>query len=175
MFDVLARKNDDGSEHIFNVRRRIKLASGWDDGASFFPDVKAGEIETSYSNGSERSRRVLGVPRITYRFAVVEKLSERKIKFKEADETTIAMNDGGHFFPPGFKGSGMSCNKCHGGGVHESKIYGGPLLRGKDTVFSWHPVPESMVVGGEALEPRLFHAVHTPGVDTRWPLELIGR
>ncbi len=169
MFDVLIRKNVDGSEHIFNVRRRVKNDDGWDDGASFMPDVPLGDVKVSHDLGSRRSREVLGIDRIAYRVATVK--VDKKAKFKESN---VAMNDEGHFFPPGFKGTGLTCNKCHSGAVHESQVYGGPLLRGKDTVFSWYPVNPSFVIDGESLESSIFARVNTPPPDQRWPIEYLG-
>ncbi len=165
MFDVLVRKNDDGTEHVFTVRRRVKEAKGWDDGTSYFPDVAVKEHASYKSAGNHRTKNVLGVEEITYRVGLLGKLRPERVKFKES---TTQLTDEGHFFPPGFKGTGMTCNKCHNGGAHESKDYGGPLLRGKDTVFSWYPVSEQVVGVAESFTGN---ADFTPTVDSRWPLE----
>ncbi len=127
------------------------------------------QVETYYTEGNRRTKDVLGVRRIAYRLFEVDRV-DRRTQFKEVGDPSIAMNDGGHFFPPGFKGAGMSCNKCHNGAVHEARLYGGPLLRGKDTVFSWYPVEPAMVVEGDSLSPDVFAAVHVPSIDFRWPL-----
>lgn len=174
MFDVLIRKNDDGTEHIFNIRRRVKGDTGWDDGASFLPDIDTDSISTFEVSGTSRTKRVLGVSLIKHRVVTVNEI-KAKPKFKEANEATVAMNDGGHYFPQGFIGAGMSCNKCHNGAVHESKDYGGPLLRGKDTVFSWYPIRTNLVIDSVGLPTSVADAAYVPAMDNRWPLAYLGR
>jgi hypothetical protein len=180
VFDVLIRKNKDGSEHIFTVRKRTKVEdSKWDDGSSFFPDVDGEEQKQMLVSDSPRTRRLLGSA-LGFRFRQVPKIETAKVKFKETDPR-LAMTDGGHFFPPGFKGTPVSCNKCHsipsldnqkGRGELSGEIaaYGGPMLRGMDSVYSWYPTRADLlaVSSNDANPPAV-----TP-IDYRWPVKFLG-
>jgi hypothetical protein len=180
VFDVLIRKNKDGSEHIFTVRKRTKVESDkWDDGSSFFPDVDGEEQKQLLTSDSPRTKRLLGSA-LGFRFRQVPKIETTKVKFKETD-SRLAMTDGGHFFPPGFKGTPVSCNKCHsipsldnqkGRGELSGEIaaYGGPMLRGMDSVYSWYPTRADMlaVSSNDANPPAV-----TP-IDYRWPVKFLG-
>lgn len=160
MFDVLIRKNADGSEHIFTIRKREKLSNGkWTDGVSFFPDVQTTK-ESLYATAGTKRTRVIGVEKVSYRVASVAPISG-KPKFIES---RIAMEDGGHFFPPGFLGAGISCNKCHVASMaNEEAPYSGPMLRGMDSVFSWHPI-DVRTMGQDK-----------PGIDHRWPIRVVSK
>lgn len=176
-FDVLIRKNKDGSEHIFTVRKRTKVSeTAWDDGVSYFPDVAGGEEMKEATDHTARTKRLFGGRLIQYRYRKVEPLQAgKRYPFKEQ---LTAVSDGGHFMPPGFMGTGVSCNKCHsipslpnqkGTGSLSGEIadYGGPLLRGMDTIYSWMPVRTDYIASSvrEADNPV------TP-LDYRWPIEV---
>ena len=161
-YDVLLRRHRDGTEHIFNVRVRTKIdAERWDDGASYFPEIATEKTVTYTTIGNARTRDVLGLQRLAYRVAEIAPLPIRRYRFREA---TIAYNDGGNFFPPGFKGTGATCSKCHVTGMAgESAPYAGPELRGRDTVFSWYPVRVESIDNGAEF--------YTPSLDYRWPIK----
>jgi hypothetical protein len=177
MFDVLIRRNDDGTEHIFNVRRRTKISdTEWDDGASFLPYVKSEYEEKFTAFHTDRSKRLFSGEKLTYRYRKVAPMEIDKYPFKEQ---TIAMSDGGHFFPPGFVGTGVSCNKCHsipsldnqkGSGQLSGEIadYGGPFLRGMDTVYSWSPADLRYL----ASHKNDANVSPVTPLDRRWPLEV---
>jgi hypothetical protein len=169
-FDVLIRKRSDG-EHIFTVRKRERGADGWDDGVSFMPDIAKQEIYYEDWGGTDKSRDVLGLPSIRFRYAKVAPIKNYRAKFVEM-KNSLGMTDGGHFFPKGFSGTGMSCSKCHNvvslkndlaqGG--EKSPYAGPTVAGKDTIYSWYPVTVQSVDSGR----------NVPDLDYRWPIEFIG-
>ena len=164
-FDVLLRKNDYGSEHIFTIRKREKVGDKWDDGVQYFVKTATVEEPPLKAEPTLRLRNVLGVTKLVFPVARAQAKLERN-KRQQFAESRIAVADDGHFTPPGFIGTGISCNKCHVVGMNsEDAPYAGPALRGRDGVFSFYPVlPES--VDRDYYIPRL---------DRRWPLEVIGR
>lgn len=159
-YDVLVKKNEDGSEHVFTVRIRTRLKDGWDEGKSFFPDVPLAEAKEYKVKAPFRLRNLLNINTVTYRVHEIEPLTERKYRFREQ---RTAINDGGHFTPANFVGTGVTCSQCHVKSMmKEDSPYGGPALRGQDSVFSWYPITVASV-------DRDFY---TPELDHRWPLDV---
>jgi hypothetical protein len=162
-YDVLIRKNDDGSEHIFTIRVRERDDKGWDSGLSYFPSVEVGETQSYVTAGNTRTRDVIGVEKVVYKVAEVKPLDRKRYLFKPRN---TAISDDGHFFPKGFKGTGLSCTQCHVKGMmNEASPYAGPALRGQDSVFSFFPTRV------DSIDTDYY----TPRIDHRWPLEIIGR
>jgi hypothetical protein len=174
VFDVLIRKNADGTEHIFSVRRRTKPDGVWDDGSSFFPDVPIKResvtwLDLTAKKNLATARNIFGMDQVTFTVAETEPI-KGKPKFK-GYKNTVGLTDGGHFTPPGFVGAGVTCNKCHGVvslqtmmATHgEKSPYGGPALAGSDSVYSWYPVLQSQF------------GAYQPAMDNRWPIEVVSR
>lgn len=145
-YDILLRVKD-GKEHIFEVRIQEKLADGWDDGAIYRPKVSIEKAERNTWTWEIASEGLKGAS-ATY---------TTKIDAKSAfvPTRTLAIDDG-DFTPPGYVGTGMSCNSCHSrvGQLYDvpGRIYR-EARRGDDGRFSWHPFSDS------------------GGIDDRWPLK----
>lgn len=140
-WDVLIKRNDDGTEHVFEVRVHEKQAQGWDAGKTYRPEpASVGEPQgwtwSFPRHGLDADSTVLsgtfgGRPRFSERRSVVA--------------------DDGRFVPQGYLGAGLRCNACHNR-VGERTGYA-VGRRGDDGRFSWHP----------------FDA--NGKVDERWPMQ----
>jgi hypothetical protein len=145
-YDVLVRIRD-GQEHIFEVRVQEKLDDAWDDGTIYRPKSSLDRAEKSSW---------------TWEFASIDRPAHSVTYTTKIDPkawfgpTRKVIVDDGTFTPPGYVGTGVSCNACHS---RVGELYDVPgqiyreARRGDDGRFSWHPFSDS------------------GGIDQRWPLQ----
>lgn len=115
-YDVLIK-----DDHIFEIRVHEKLEDSWDDGTIYRPKGLKGEKQSwtwAFNEFDARSTTYTGV--IGSEF--------------EPTRDLILDPD---FYPSGYKGIGLGCNKCHNK-VGESTSYAN-ARRGDDGRFTWHP------------------------------------
>lgn len=145
-YDVLLRVKD-GKEHVFEVRIQEKRADDWDEGTIYRPrasldKAERGEWTWGFSSEGLEASSIAYVGKIDPSAPFV---ATRKL-----------LVDNGKFTPPGYVGTGMSCNSCHS---RVGQLYDVPgqiyrqARRGDDGRFSWHPFNDS----GD--------------IDNRWPLK----
>jgi hypothetical protein len=136
-YDVLLNKRG----KVFEVRVHEKVNGEWDGGTVYRPKVERNGLFKKRKDWSFRDFSASA----TY-FEVPE-IKEEDVEFAP---TRAVMNDGGHFIPQNYFGTGVSCNTCHSKvGV---RLGYGPARRGDDGRFSWHPFDDS------------------GRIDSRWPI-----
>jgi hypothetical protein len=169
--DMLTHAGEDG-ERCFELRTREKHDGTWDAGIAYRPFTSVADLAdakrsdyvmdvsgTSALNVSEVRYTVWDVGRVTStprrRFVpsqlVPNRFAPSRVVVRDEDDTLS---------PRGYLGPGLACIKCH---EQAGEILGyGSMLRGGDTVLSWHPIrPDSVTYGPVGSEPQL---------DERWPL-----
>lgn len=156
--DMLVRRSGN-TGWPFEIRTREKRGGQWESTAyrpwATEQELPAGSVAKNWTvrTSGEDRLRLLEVSRLDITGWSVPDF-QQPMKLKRSRLTFTSDSDGG-FFPRGYAGAMVNCNTCHrNAGV--SSDYAA-MIRGSDTVFSWHPYAWESISQNGTERPTKFN------------------
>lgn len=171
--DMLVRRHN-GQEWPFELRIREKVAGKWDDGTVYRPyagesSLPPGAKKTTWTMRTHPGEKLslLGVDKLQAKaYVLPDDVSPSDWPAFKPSTTVVTGASAHGAIPPGFAGNVVRCLACHQN-AGQAPGYAS-VIRGDDTVLSFHPFePSSVSPNGGELPVRFNPEV--VGKDTNLP------